>query len=674
MDLSLYRVLFENSAQAMLVLENNVFVACNRAAMDLLKVDRKSKVRRLHPASLSPPVQPDGVMSEVKAEHMITLACERGRHTFEWVHRNANGLDFTVEVELTTLEYRSRKLILVRWRDLAERDEAYKQLQFCRALFQGVTDAVVVADENNRIVDVNAAFTSLTGYERIEALGQPSGFMKSGRHPKPFYQRMWHMLNQDGGWEGEVWDRHKNGHVYPKSLKINVIRNLQGDIRHYIAIFRDSSQQKEHERKLQELAYYDPLTKLANRRLLMERLEQRLLANDRDHSRTALLSIDVDEFKSVNDTYGHPVGDELLVEIARRLSSVIRACDTLGRMSGDEFLVISDVSRHEDDIAVLAEKLVAEIERPFHISGKQLGSSLSIGIAFYPRDADSSSELISHADMAMYQAKRQKEGSYCFYDQSIGDYHHLKLDLAKGMKEAILSESFTAYFQPIVNLSNHSVYAYEALARWFDPERGSVNPEEFILLAEETGMIQSLSEQVFRRCCEFLRHMGDAAEFKLALNLSAQQLKSRTLVEWLKGLSEEQGVSLSRFKVELTESTLISSLDLVTHNLRALKALGVDIVLDDFGTGYSSLTHLKSFPIDCIKIDKSFVRDLTECQTSDNYLIVKAIIKMAQSLRLRVVAEGVETESQLDLLQRLGCDQAQGYFFSRPKPWEECIG
>ncbi len=557
--------------------------------------------------------------------------------------------------------------------DLSKIENDYRQRQLRRILFENSSDAIVIADPKNCIMDVNEAFTRLTGYDKEQALGKPSGFMKSGRHSTTFYRQMWKALESEGAWEGEVWDRHKNGHIYPKSLKIEVVKSLQGDVSCYVGMFRDSSEQRNHDKQLQELAYYDPLTKLPNRRLLMERLEQRLIANDRNGSKTALLSIDVDKFKSVNDTYGHPTGDALLIEIARSLSAVIRASDTLGRISGDEFIILADVSRAEEDMAILASKLVVAMDKLADVDGKQLFASLSIGIAFYPDNASSASELISHADMAMYQAKRTNGNQYCFYDKSIGDHHRLQLDLANGLKNALRWSELFAHFQPIVRLRDLTVDSFEALARWSDAKRGDVRPDLFIPVAEESGMIDAVTEQVFHCSCDLLSHPKFPANAKIALNLSAQQLKSKSLVEWLESLVKQRQVLLTQFKIELTESTLIPDLEQVSENLLRLKQLGVEIALDDFGTGFSSLNHLKRFPLNFIKIDKSFIRELTEDKSSESYLIVKAIIRMAQSLRLEVVAEGVETSKQVDILRLLGCDLAQGYLFCRPKPWQDIM-
>ena len=555
--------------------------------------------------------------------------------------------------------------------DITERKRAENELRLAKNIIQNASEAVVVTTLEGIIVDVNEAFEEITGYSRDEVIGLTPSVNKSGRHDKAFYQEMWGSIRENGVWQGEIWDRRKSGEIYPKWLSINTVRNEQGEPSHYVGIFSDISIKKATEDQLEKLAYFDSLTGLPNRLLFRDRLNQEIAAARRHASKVALLFIDLDRFKVINDTHGHSAGDELLQLVAQRLNEQVRGSDTVSRLGGDEFTVIIPDIAHEEDVSGVAQKIVEAMDRPFLLRGQEARVGASVGIAIYPDDGENLDSLSQHADMALYKAKEEGRNNFQFFSEEmqthITERFALEDDLRKGMQR----DEFLLYYQPKYSLDNDKISGMESLVRWQQPERGMVSPADFIPLAEETGLIIPLSDRLLREaCCQTAKWNSQREEkLKVAVNLSAKQFQQKNLANVVQEILQECSLPAEFLELELTESMVMGDVEAAIQTMRSLRDLGLSLAIDDFGTGYSSLSYLKRFPITTLKIDKSFVRDLTI--DSDDASIVQAIIAMGRQLDLHVVAEGVETEEQLDFLRQYECEEVQGYLKSRPLPGSE---
>ncbi len=540
-------------------------------------------------------------------------------------------------------------------------------LRQAATVFESTREGVVITDLTPRILTVNRAYTEITGYTPEEVRGRDPGMLKSGRQDDAFYQTMWASLQASGHWQGEIWNRRKNGEIYPQLLTISTVHDGEGVASHYVGVMTDISQLKQSEARLEHLAHYDPLTDLPNRLLLQSRLEHALERAERYQQQVAVLFIDLDRFKNVNDSLGHPVGDELLEALAKRLSNRLREDDTFGRLGGDEFLLLLENLDHPQDAAGVAQTMIQLLELPFELpSGHEVYVGASIGISLYPEDGSSATELIKNADVAMYQAKEQGRNTTRFYTPTLTVAAKERLDMESRLRRALANGEFLLHYQPQVDARTGALIGCEALLRWNSPEEGMISPLRFIPLAEETGLIVPMGEWVLRTACAQARAWMDAGQEPLvmAVNLSGRQLRQRDIARRVAGILEETGLPAGYLKLELTESMIMGHGEQAVDLLRALKELGLRLSIDDFGTGYSSLAYLKRFPIDELKIDQSFVRDIPHDLNDTE--IAAAIIALARNLNLSVVAEGVETVEQLDFLSRQGCGAFQGYLFSRP--------
>jgi len=555
-----------------------------------------------------------------------------------------------------------------------ERSRSDAALRQAAAVLESTREGVMVTDLQSRIVAVNSAFTTITGYGEAEVLGCNPSLLKSGREDQAFYQSMWTGIKATGAWQGEVWNRRKNGELFPQLLTINTVYDNDGQPGNYVGVMTDLSQLKNSEARFEHLAHYDPLTNLPNRLLLQSRLAHALDTAERHQQRLAVLYIDLDRFKNINDSLGHPAGDELLEALARRLLERLRGEDTLGRLGGDEFMVIMENLQRPEDAAGLAKDMIDLLDQPFRLpSGHEVFVGASIGISLFPDDGASATALVQHADGAVYQAKESGRNTFAFYTPALTLAANEKLDMEARLRHALAQGEFLLHYQPQVDINSGRLIGCEALVRWNDPQQGLVSPARFIPMAEETGLIVPLGEWVLRHACYQARAWLDAGlpQLSMAVNLSARQLRQPDIVARVAAILKETGLPADMLKLELTESMIMGQGDEVVALLQALKGLGIRLSIDDFGTGYSSLAYLKRFPIDELKIDQGFVRDIPH-DSNDNE-IAAAIIGMARGLRLKVVAEGVETEAQRDFLARNGCNTYQGYLFSRPLPAAEFL-
>ena len=559
--------------------------------------------------------------------------------------------------------------------DITDRKRIEADLQVAATAFEAQV-GIIVTDASTEILRVNQAFTEDTGYTAAEAVGRTPRMFKSGRHDAAFYAAMWESIRRTGAWQGEIWDRRKNGEIYPKWMTITAVKGPDGVASHYVGTQFDLTDRKAAEEEIRYLAFYDPLTRLPNRRLLLDRLHQALATSARRQRQGALLFIDLDNFKTLNDTLGHNLGDSLLQQVAQRLASCVREGDTVARLGGDEFVVIlEDLDPTPNEAAAQAkavgEKIRAALNQTYLLSGRDSHSTPSIGVALFGNKQETVEQMLKQADLAMYQAKSAGRNVVRFFDPKMQATVTARAGLEMDLRNAVHQEQFVAYYQVQVDGDGRSTGA-EVLVRWQHPRRGMVLPGEFIPLAEETGLILPLGHWVLERACMQLAAWAartDMAHLSLAVNASVQQVRQPDFVEQVLAVLDRTGADPRKLTLELTESLLMSNAEDTIAKMSALKAAGVGFALDDFGTGYSSLSYLKRLPLDCLKIDRSFVLDvLTD---PNDAAIAKTIVALARSLGLSVIAEGVETEEQRDFLAGNGCHVYQGFLFSRPLPLEE---
>ncbi|MEO6281248.1 EAL domain-containing protein, partial [Roseateles sp.] len=541
---------------------------------------------------------------------------------------------------------------------------------FWASAFENMRDGIIVTDAQGHIQAVNRAFSTITGFSAGDATGASLKLLKSGRHGPEFYQAMWASIAERGYWEGEIWNRRKNGEIYPEWLTISAVRDGDAPVTHYVGVFSDLSRIKRSEAQAAWLVHHDPLTQLPNRVLLRQRLEEALPRAWRHGARTALLFIDLDGFKTVNDGLGHPAGDELLVCVASRLQKRLRQEDFLGRLGGDEFLVILETSPCSTGLAVLARDLLATVSAPVRLScGQDAYVTASIGISVCPDDGNSTAvELLRDADAAMYRAKDLGRNRFCFYTCDLNAEAMAKLDMEAALSRAIERDELQLHYQPKVDALSGEFVGAEALLRWNRGGVGLVSAGQFIPVAERSSLILDIGAWVIDSACRQIRAWMDAGQpvVRIAVNVAARQFAAGDLDVVVAQALQRHGVPALCLEVELTEGMLMSNPQAGTAMLQRLRDLGVKLSLDDFGTGYSSLAYLHQFPIDALKIDQSFVCRIGD--EPDGAALVDAVIALAHRLRLRVVAEGVETVAQRDYLRQQGCDEMQGYHFARPAP------
>ncbi|MEH0167120.1 EAL domain-containing protein [Paucibacter sp. JuS9] len=593
-------------------------------------------------------------------------------HVADWNLRRNDGSYLPVEVSAKILADGQWQAFV---QDISDRRRVEAQLSQAAAVFDSTMEAIIVTDSEARIVNVNNAFTSMTGYTADEVLGRNPSFQQSGRQDARFYGRLWSSLTATGQWQGELWNRRKGGELFPVWESISVVRDAAGAVSGYVSILTDITRLKQAEERLRHLANHDPLTGLPNRLLFVSSLQQSIERAKRHRTRMALIFIDLDRFKLVNDSMGHAAGDELLKEVGHRLKKVVRAEDVVCRLGGDEFtVVIEDVAR-VDDVATLAQKIISSLALPILLEGRELVVSASLGIALYPEDAEGVDELSRAADAAMYRAKEQGRNTFEFYTAEITDSVREQLAMEMDLRAALERNELTLHYQPQFDLSTMSVTGVEALLRWQHPKLGLLMPDRFVPVAEQTSLINALGAWVLQRACAQLRAWVDAGlePIRMAINVSGRQVMYDHLVASVGGALEQYSLQdiAACVELELTESVL-QTVEPSAEILNRLRSLGVRIAIDDFGVGYSSLGMLRHLPIDALKIDRSFIRNMPDDVNAN--AIVKAVISMAHALGLRVVAEGVETAVQLECLRELGCDDIQGFLLGIPMPAGEFQG
>lgn len=552
--------------------------------------------------------------------------------------------------------------------DNTERILTEDKLVLASVVFESTAEGVVVTDENKVIVAVNDSFLNITGYKKYELIGQVPSIFKSATHSDEFYNDLWQTLNSTGHWKGDVMDRRKDGQLFPARQTISVVKRNDGSISHYVFIMSDITLQKNSQDKLDFLAHHDPLTSLSNRVLFQERLGQAIKKARRNETRVAVIFVDLDRFKNVNDTLGHAIGDKLLISVAERLSMQKRKTDTVARLGGDEFVFLLDEVAKPRDLAHFCEKLIDTFKKPFVIDEYDLHLTLSIGICIFPGDGEDVDSLIKNADTAMYRVKEKGKNGYHFFTRELSEQVAAKLTLENNLRKAIETQQFELFYQPQFSLTENKLVAAEALIRWNHPELGLIMPDKFIPLAEETGIILQIGKWVINEASRQLntwRKNGLDLDH-ISVNVSGIQIERGNTVTQISTVLKKYQLNGNDLEIEITESTIMNDLEQAIEILGQLKELGLSIAIDDFGTGYSSLGYLKKLPIDKIKIDRSFVQDIDS--DKDDKALVLAVIAMAKNLQLEVVAEGVETKVQHDLLVAHECEYSQGYLYARPLP------
>lgn len=592
----------------------------------------------------------------------------RTRHkngTWRWVEDNGRGVAKNDHGVVT-------RMIGTR-RDVTAQQESAEQLRLASRVFDTATEAIVVLDHKFRSLKVNSVFERITGYTQEEVIGKTLNQIGRPEETQAQYLKIAAALAQDGIWQGEIVEYRKNGESYPEWLQMSAVRDDHGKVTHYVAIFSDLTSRHEAEEKLRYLSNYDRLTGLANRTLFRDRLHTAIAAARQRRGKLALLYMDLDRFKQINDSLGHEFGDKLLYAAATRLMALDITADTISRIGGDEFTIIIEDYQDQAQLEQLANQIIEAIRAPFYIDDHELLLGVSIGISLFPDHAKEMQILINHADVAVNQAKRLGGNTFQFFAGDLRASNVGQLELETSLRKAIFRNEFVVYYQPKYDLGLERITGVEALVRWQHPTRGMLAPKDFIPLAEETGLIAAIGEMVLERAARQVNAWRDLGlgNIKVAVNLSAHQVRKGNLVEVIERVIFSSGLPPEQLEMEITESQLMEDLDSTIRMLQQLRKRGIGISLDDFGTGYSSLSYLKRFPIDTVKIDQSFIRDLHK--NADDAAIVRAIIAMSHSLGVKVIAEGVETTMHLDFLRKAGCDSVQGFLIGRPVPEGEMI-
>jgi diguanylate cyclase (GGDEF)-like protein/PAS domain S-box-containing protein len=608
--------------------------------------------------------------AEMTAEVAQALADRHGHSILQ--HRLKDGTLRTVEMYSSPYHFDKRLALYSIIHDITERIEAERELREAATVFEATAEAIMITDANGVIKRINQAFVAMTGYSAAEVQGQTPRLLKSDKHDELFYQGMWEKLQAAGRWEGEIWNRRKNGEIFPVWQIISTVRDTEGKAAGFVSLFIDITQKKRDEDEIAYRANYDALTGLPNRNLLAERLNQALKQARRESSRVAVMFIDLDFFKQVNDTLGHAIGDRLLQLVAERMRLCVRETDTIARLGGDEFVILLTDIDDTVPASIVAEKIIALMVEAFSIEGNEIHIGASIGITVFPDDGRDVETLFRNADLAMYRAKNTGRNNAQFFEMALTTAALDRRELENDLRSALAHNEFRLHFQPLINLATSRITGVEALLRWQHPQRGLLEPERFVPLAEETGLIRDIGAWVLAESCHQLAGWEAAGHhLTLAINVSVRQLPEALSVKRILAVLAEHGLDPQQIVLEITENVLLADSPTIQQWFVDAGAAGLHLAIDDFGTGYSSLAYLKRFPVRHVKIDKTFVQDM-EGDTA-NRALVEAILAMAHSLGLSVVAEGVEALGQASLLQERSCEMAQGFLYSQPLPADELL-
>jgi diguanylate cyclase (GGDEF)-like protein/PAS domain S-box-containing protein len=650
-----FSLMFGRSSDAVLIMRDGLIAEANPAAAGLFKCDMASRLagRRLH--QFSPLRQPGGELSETEVARQEQIAFSQGNSRFEWCYTGCDGNAFWAEVLMTALQPGQSELLYVVVRDISDRKQAERTVRLSAQVFENSHDAIVLTDRRRYIIASNRAYSQTTGFAAEELLGQPISLYRSGVQDDSFYREVWSQVDAADHWQGETWARRKNGEMFACWVSVTAIRDQAGLVSNYMGILSDITERKKSEEYTRHLAEHDFLTDLPNRVLLLDRLNLALAAARRGNTALAVLFLDLDRFKMINDTLGHAVGDRLLKEVAARLLKCVRSVDTVSRHGGDEFVIVLAEVGGPERAAHVAETVLQAVTQEYVLGEHLLHISTSIGIAMFPQDGSDIDSLVKHADIAMYHAKQGGRSRYQFFGQEMNARVVEHASLEKALRRALDDGQFELAYQPEVDIASGAVVGMEALLRWRHPEQGLLLPQRFLDVAQECGLMVGIGGWVLRSACRRARAWQDEGRtLVVSVNIAVGQFMHKNFVDSVADALRACELAPQWLELELTEDTIMRGGAGVPDKLGALRELGVRVSIDDFGTGYSRLMQLKEFPIDKLKIAQSFLDNGTDATA------IRTIIAMARSLDMTVIAEGVETEDQLQLLRELGCDQYQG--------------
>ncbi|HEU4777141.1 MAG TPA: EAL domain-containing protein [Telluria sp.] len=656
-----FRNLFERSNDAIILIEGNAIIDANPAALRLFHIDNKDAILGKTLVDFSPVNQPSGESSMMADASASAQNFAEGNRRYEWEFHLPDGATFWAEILLTSVTLDHQFLSYAVLRDISARKATENTLQMAAQVFENSRDAIAITDREHRVLAVNHAFSDITGFAAAEIVGAELPQLRSNMHEPAFFEQIWDYVATNEHWEGEVWSARKSGEQYPVWMALTAIRDSGGKLSNYMAILSDITDRKRIEDYTRHLAEHDFLTDLPNRVLFRDRLQQALATARRKQTKVAVMFVDLDRFKGINDSFGHLVGDAVLKEVASRLSGCVRGVDTVSRQGGDEFVVILADIGGADQAAHVAGSVMQAVARPVQYENRSISISVSIGISICPDDGDDADTLLKHADVAMYHAKQTGRNAFSFFNEAMHARVIEKVQLEKSLRHALDHKEFELAYQPEIDMASGMTIGVEALLRWRHPQRGLLLPHEFLGVAEEGGLIVPIGAWVLREACQRARTWHDAGfQVAVAVNLSAVQFVHDDLVGHVDAALAQSGLPPDMLDLEITEAVLMSANPKAVATVRALRERGVRLTVDDFGTGYSSLSYLRRLPLSKLKIDRSFIDDII--RRPDDAAMIAAIIALARSLKLKVIAEGVETEEQLSFLRQQGCDEYQGYY------------
>lgn len=654
-----FRAMFTLAGEAMVLLQNNVVVDANPAALQLFHCTTPEQLVGRSLPDFAPPLLAAG---EQPGQAAQSLADVEGR--YEWQYKLPDGSGFWGEVQLTPLMLDHTAMAYATIRDITRRKHSERTLMMAAQVFENCRDAIVVLDRNYTVIAVNEAFSHLMGYAPGDVVGREAPSLRSGVHDGAFYHEIWEYVDLHDHWEGEIWTRRRDGHEFPCWVALTAIRSGSARLADYMAILSDITDRKRVEEQNRHLAEHDFLTDLPNRVLLLDRLRQALAAARRQHTRVALMFIDLDRFKAINDGFGHQAGDQVLKEVAARLMRCVRGVDTVSRHGGDEFVVILADIGGVDQAAHVAQTVMHAIVQPIKVAGQDMDLSVSIGISIYPADGADHDTLMQHADVAMYHAKQDGRNAFRFFSPEMNAHVVHRVQMENNLRQALANNEFVIEYQPEISVGSGMVVGFEALLRWRHPERGLLGPDEFLPMAEASGLIVPIGEWVLQQACARARRWRDAGRpVVVAVNLSGTQFVHNNLLACVDQALARSGLEARYLDLETTEDVIMSADGATIGTLLALGQRGVQLTIDDFGTGCSNLSFLRQVPLSKLKIDRTLVGEISSDPGDAG--IIPAIIAVARGLKLRVIAEGVETEAQLRFLREHGCDEYQGFYAGR---------
>ncbi len=652
-----FRQMFLKSGDAILLLRDGHVQDANPAALQMFKCHGQEQLVGRRLTDFSPLQQPGGSLSEPAAQRLEEQAHQHGNCRYDWRYLDCRGSLFWAEVLMTSITLNHEHLFYVVVRDISARKNAERTLYLAAQVFENSRDAIMLTDRHRHIIAINRAYADITGYSQDDMLGHPLSVYRSGVEDESFFREVWSQIDATDHWQGEIWSRRKGGELFPAWLALTAIRDSQDEISNYMAIVSDITERKRSEEHTRHLAEHDFLTDLPNRVLLLDRLSLALSTARRKGSMLAILFLDLDRFKHINDTLGHQVGDQLLKEVAGRLLKCVRKVDTVSRQGGDEFVIILADIGGIDHAAHVAATVRQAICQPYRIGDHELNISTSIGVSIFPSDGEDIDTLVKNADIAMYHAKQEGRNNFQFFSAEMNERIVERTTFENGLRRALVEQQFELAFEPELDIRSGALVGAEALIRWRHPELGLLLPERFIGVAEEAGLMVPIGNWVMREACRHARQWHDAGHKVLvAVNLSLAQFVQRDLLDSVRAALAESGLAPQYLELELTEAIIMKGGAGTADTLQGLRGLGVRLSLDDFGTGYSRLGQLKDYPIDKLKIAQAFMHN------GGDPTAIRTIIAMARSMDMTVIAEGVETAEQLEFLRGQGCDLYQGYY------------